>query len=77
MYIASRITFIGFPDNLGVLICDTFKIDRNRPLNARKIEKPNFSKYSENINKNTMIILLLSMANPVYFASLDKPNVLK
>ena len=62
---------------MGVLICDTFKIERISPLNARKIEKPNFSKYSENINKNTRIMLLLSMAKPVYFASLDKPNVLK
>ena len=41
MYIASKKTFIGFPDNLGVLICDTFKIERDSPLNARKIEKPN------------------------------------
>jgi hypothetical protein len=77
VYIASRITFIGFPDNLGVLICDTFKIERDNPLKARKIEKPNFSKYSENMNKKTRIIVLLSIANPVYFASLDKPKVLK
>ena len=41
---------------MGVLICDTFKIERNRPLAARKIEKPNFSKYCENINKNTNTI---------------------
>jgi len=52
---------------LGVLICDIFNIARISPTIARKIEKSNLSKYPEKINKKTRIILLLSIANPVYF----------
>ena len=72
-----RITLIGLPESLGVFIGETFNIARNKPLAPRKIAKDGLSKYPANINRKTRIILLLSMARPVYFLSLDNPKVLK
>ena len=67
----------GFPESLGVFIWETFNIARHRPLAPRKTENADRSKFPENINRKTRMMLLLSIASPVYFASLDNPKVLK
>jgi hypothetical protein len=68
---------IGFPDSFGVFISETFNIARKTPLAPRISEKDVSSKDFANINTKTRNILLLSMARPLYFLSLDNPKVLK
>ena len=56
---------------------EIFKIAKKTPTIPNKIENVILSKYPENRNMKTRTMLLLSIARPVYFASSDKPKVLK